>query len=118
MTLAPLRFLILLAATVVVALPVQAQTAAAKSDGSAGATAPAVAARNDQRIERIHIEDSGARIDELRVGGETRSITVAPKGNMPPYEVTPASANRLPSAGERSINSASGGTRVWKIFGF
>lgn len=72
----------------------------------------------DIRIERIHVEDSGARIDELRVRGETQSITVTPKGKLPAYEVEPASANRGPSAGERGNASAGGGTRVWKIFGF
>ncbi len=118
MTQALLRTLILLVATVLIAVPVQAQSAAGKTGETASASAPAEASRSDQRIERIHIEDSGSRIDELRVGGETRSITVAPKGNMPQYEVMPASANRTPSAGERSINSASGGIRVWKIFGF
>ncbi len=118
MTQALLRYLTLLFATVLFAVPVQAQNAAAKTGAETIANAPDGASRSDQRIERIHIEDSGSRIDELRVGGETRSITVAPKGNMPQYEVMPASANRAPSAGERSINSASGGTRVWKIFGF
>ena len=55
----------------------------------------------EKRTERIQIEDGGARIDELRIGGETKSITVQPKGGMPAYEVQPAS-------GERS----------WKILGF
>ena len=70
------------------------------------------------KIERIRVEDSGSRIDELRVGGETQSITVSPKGNMPAYDVLPASANRAPSGGERNSASGSGGTRVWKILGF
>ena len=55
----------------------------------------------EKRTERIHIEDSGASIDELRVGGETKTIDVKPKGGMPAYQVQPAS-------GERS----------WKILGF
>jgi hypothetical protein len=55
----------------------------------------------EKRTERIQIEDGGARIDELRIGGETKSITVKPKGGMPAYDVQPAS-------GERS----------WKILGF
>ncbi len=55
----------------------------------------------EKRTEHIHIEDAGSRIDELRVGGETRSIHVQPKGDMPAYQVAPAS-------GERS----------WKILGF
>ncbi len=118
MTQALLRTLILPLATALIAASVQAQSATGKTAETAAASAPAESGRNEQRIERISIEDSGSRIDELRVGGETRSITVAPKGVMPQYEVLPASANRAPSAGERSINSASGGTRVWKIFGF
>ncbi len=80
--------------------------------------APAADSRVEQRIERIRVEDAGSRIDELRVGGETQTITVAPKGNMPAYDVLPASANRAPSAGERNSTSAAGGTRVWKILGF
>ena len=55
----------------------------------------------EKRIERIRIDDTHARIDELRVGGETQSITVQPKGGMPAYQVQPTS-------GERS----------WKILGF
>jgi hypothetical protein len=52
----------------------------------------------EQTIQRIRHEDAGARIDELRVGGETRSITVTPKGNAPAYEVAPESNNRNPAA--------------------
>ncbi|MDO8249927.1 MAG: hypothetical protein Q7T78_09475 [Rhodoferax sp.] len=55
----------------------------------------------EKRTERIHLEDKGSRIDELRIGGETKSIDVQPKGGMPAYQVQPAS-------GERS----------WKILGF
>ncbi|WPC68185.1 hypothetical protein SBP18_06655 [Rhodoferax ferrireducens] len=55
----------------------------------------------EKRTERIQIEDSGARIDELRVGGETKTISVQPKGSLPAYQVEPTS-------GERS----------WKILGF
>jgi hypothetical protein len=55
----------------------------------------------EKRTERIRIEDAGSRIDEVRVGGETKSIDVQPKGGMPAYQVQPGS-------GERS----------WKILGF
>ena len=82
--------------------------ALAQSAASAQATAtqPAAAASRapgviEKRTERIQIEDSGARIDELRVGGETKTITVQPKGRLPSYQVEPTS-------GERS----------WKILGF
>ena len=48
----------------------------------------------EKRTERIHIEDAGSSIDELRVGGETRSITVQPKGDRPSYQVQPGSGHR------------------------
>ena len=71
---------------------------ATDSQKASSTTVPGVV---EKRTERIHIEDAGSRIDELRVGGETLSITVQPKGRMPAYQIQPAS-------GERS----------WKIFGF
>ena len=67
----------------------------------APAAAPAPAPTIEKRTERIRVEDAGNRIDELRVGGETKTITVQPKGGMPSYDVKPES-------GERS----------WKILGF
>ena len=74
--------------------------------------------RRDQRIERIRIEDAGSRIDELRVGGETQSIVVSPKGGMPSYDIIPGSANRKLARGERGHSGVAGGTRVWKVLGF
>jgi hypothetical protein len=53
------------------------------------------------RIEHIHVEDAGASINEVRVGGATQSITVQPKGNMPAYQVAPKT-----------------GERTWKVLGF
>jgi hypothetical protein len=57
--------------------------------------------QGNQKIERIQLDEGGTRIDELRVGGETQSITVQPKGNMPSYSVQPVS-----------------GARTWKILSF
>lgn len=48
----------------------------------------------EKRTERILFEDAGSRIDELRVGGETRSITVQPKGGAPMYQIQPVSGAR------------------------
>ncbi len=66
-----------------------------------GTSAAAPSSSVEKRIEVIQIEDAGARIDEVRVGGETKTITVQPKGNMPSYEVQPVT-----------------GERRWKILGF
>lgn len=66
-------------------------------DGTQAAASAAI----EKRTERIRIEDKGSRIDELRVGGETKTISVQPSGSMPAYDIQP-------STGERS----------WKVFGF
>ncbi|MDD2880430.1 MAG: hypothetical protein PHQ58_08320 [Rhodoferax sp.] len=55
----------------------------------------------EPRVEHIQVEDSAARIDELRVGGETQAITVQPKSGMPAYQVAPKT-----------------GERTWKVLGF
>ena len=69
--------------------------------------------RLNQRSERIRVEDEGSRIDELRVGGQTQSITVQPKvGNLPEYEVQPSDGvrNRPRNGAETDT-----GTRVWNL---
>jgi hypothetical protein len=73
-------------------------TAPADAPVNTGRTAPGA---QETRTERIQVEDEDARIDELRVGGETRTISVKPKGGMPAYDVAPKT-----------------GERTWKVLGF
>jgi len=84
---------------------VQAQTAPSAPVADATPVAPlsgaSTATAVNKRFEHIQIEDSGARIDERRLGGDTQSITVHPKGNMPAYQVAPVT-----------------GDRTWKVLGF
>ena len=71
------------------------------------------APRQNQRTERIRVEDGGSRVDELRIGGQTQSITVQPKvGNMPAYEVKPTDGarNRPDGFGESQTKK-----RVWNV---
>ena len=70
----------------------------------------------DQKIERITHEDGGSRIDEVRFGGQTQSITVQPKvGNVPQYEINPnIGVRRSPS----QRDGAEAGTRTWNVLGF
>jgi hypothetical protein len=100
------------AQTVPAAAPVPAQKTASTTP-----TDRAVDRTTDQRVEQIQHEDQGSRIDELRVGGETRSITVNPKigkGTAPAYEITPESNNRSPAT---SDGSGEGRAR-WKILSY
>lgn len=73
--------------------------------------------RNNQRIERLTVEDGGSRVDELRVGGQTKSITVKPKsaeGNIPEYEVIPNNGIR-DGGPSKSGADAFQAPRVWTL---
>ncbi len=105
----------------------QAQTAPATAPAAAAAPGPDAAAtaqedknregRRNQKIERIHIDDGGAQVDELRYGGQTQSITVTPKGRMPAYEVKPTDSSRTPSQGQGDAGSGTGPT-LWNVLKF
>jgi len=76
------------------------------------------AGRQNQKIERIHIEDSRNKIDELRVGGETQNITVQPKSNAPAYQVMP-NGERARNEGQADSSASDSGSRVWwNVFKF
>lgn len=72
--------------------------------------------RVEQKVERLHVEDEGTSIDEVRYGGQTQSITVQPKGAKE-YDVAPLDGPRR-RASERDGGDANGGARTWKMFGF
>ena len=74
--------------------------------------------RHNQKIERIRIEDGGARIDELRVGGQTQAITVQPKANVPEYEFQPSDLARSRPGDNRDGLSSPSSARVWNLFRF
>jgi hypothetical protein len=74
--------------------------------------------RRNQRVERIHVEDAGAKIDEVRYGGQTQSITVQPKANVPEYEIQPTDLARSRPADHRDGLSSATGQRVWNLFKF
>jgi hypothetical protein len=74
--------------------------------------------RKNQRVERIHHEDAGVRIDELRYGGQTQSIVVQPKADVPEYEIQPTDLARSRPADHRDGMSSATGQRVWNLFRF
>ncbi len=66
----------------------------------------------EQKAESITHEDAGSRIDELRVGGQTRRIEVQTKSALPSYQVQPLDAGPLDQS-ERSAGKSS-----WRLMKF
>ena len=67
-------------------------------------------------VQSITHEDQLTRINELRVGGQTRRIEVQPKNGAPAYDIAPL-RSELPGQGasERTGNS---GKSSWRLLDF
>lgn len=113
------------AAALLVAGVLAASTALAQS-GATGSASPAGAAVTpstaepvrtlEQRTERIVHEDAGSRIEELRVGGQTRTISVQTNTDIPGYQVQPLDTGRTDGGlGQRPGNA---GRSTWRLFNF
>ncbi len=72
--------------------------------------------RRSQRVQRIVVEDAGSRVDELRVGGQTQSITVQPKTGtpLPAYEVKANDGARA-RPGNLDASDTVTAPRVWNL---
>ncbi|AVO50242.1 hypothetical protein C6568_14045 [Melaminivora suipulveris] len=72
--------------------------------------------RRNQRVQRIVVEDAGSRVDELRVGGQTQSITVQPKtaAALPSYEVRAQDGARA-RPGNLDASDTVTAPRVWNL---
>ena len=91
---------------------------AAAAAGTAGSPPPSAEPVRtlEQRTERIVHEDAGSRIEELRVGGQTRSIQVQTNTDVPAYQVQPLDAGKTEGGlGQRSGNA---GRSTWRLFNF
>jgi hypothetical protein len=78
----------------------------------------APADRGEPSVNRTVIEDDGARIDELRVRGQTQRVSVTPKvGPRKRYEIITGDAGRDPFEGTGGARSAVG-KRVWNVLDF
>lgn len=76
--------------------------------------------RKNQKIEHLTVEDKSNRIDEVRVGGQSQSVKVQPKG-APAYEMQPTDLARgagASGAADSSDGFAQRKQRVWNVFGF
>ena len=95
-----------------------AEPAAAPVSAEPVPAGPVPAARGEQIIQRIRTEDAGSRIDEVRVGGQTQSITVQPKTGLkiPAYEVKPSDTAN--GAAPSTSKGDTTGSRVWNVLKF
>jgi hypothetical protein len=97
---------------------VQAQTSAQPVPVAPAAGAEArEEGRRNQKIENIHVEDGGAKVDEVRYGGQTQSITVQPKADVPSYQVLPNDGGRE-RQGRSETGTGGNGPRVWNLMKF
>jgi hypothetical protein len=106
-----MRTLLLLCAACLAAPAVLAQGRELQRD-------PAGDPRQNQKVERIVHEDASNRIDEVRVGGQTQSISVQPKGEAPGYEIQPTDMLRSRPGDHREGLSGATGQRVWNVLKF
>ena len=84
-------------------------------------TAPAEAPLGaSPKVERIVHEDAGSRVQELKVGGQTKQIEVQTKADLPAYQINPTDAAQGPANpdGQRTGNAGSAGRTTWRLFNF
>lgn len=89
-----------------------AQPAASPAPQAAQATGAV-----ESRVERITVEDAGTRIEEWRVGGQTRRIDVQSKTAVPGYQVQPLQET-APGAGGGAGTAAGQGKSSWRVLNF
>lgn len=70
----------------------------------------------EPNVQHIVIEGKSTRIEELRVRGQTQSITVQNK-DAPAYEIVIGDGSRDLSSGGGAQKGAAG-QRVWRLFSF
>ena len=114
-----------------VAAPARAPAAPARA---AAAVAPAAAASDalpapveaDARLDaavdepfvkHTIIDDSRARIEELRVRGQLKKVTVQPKGRAPGYEILLGDGAHV-VGDDPGTSRGSAGKRVWNVLRF
>ncbi len=106
---APARARLTLAAVALFILSAPAQAQPASAQGQA----PQQTGRTlEQKTERITHEDAGSRIEELRVGGQTRSIDVQTKTAVPGYQVQPIDPS------QSDDNKGKAGKSSWRLLNF
>jgi hypothetical protein len=101
------------------AAPPPASTVAATSPSTSATTIEEieVGRAGEPNVKRTVIDDSRARIEELRVRGQLQKVTVAPKGGAPGYEILLGDGAH-PIGDDPGTSRGSAGKRVWNVFRF
>ena len=71
----------------------------------------------EPNVRRTVIDDSRARIEELRVRGQLQKVTVAPKGGAPGYEILLGDGTHT-MGDDPGTSRGSAGKRVWNVLKF
>ena len=87
---------------------------------SAQTLQPELSQSPSPKVERIVHEDAGSRVQELKVGGQTKQIEVQTKTDLPAYQINPADAAQGPANpdGQRTGNAGTAGRATWRLFNF
>jgi hypothetical protein len=72
---------------------------------------------SEPAVRHTVVEDQSSRIDELKVRGQSKRITVTPKAGGKPYEIITPSGARDQTEGPNGSNGAVG-KRVWPVLSF
>ena len=123
------------ACVIAVAAPGARAADAASAPGRVGAATPSAAPSStdapasttieeievgragEPNVKRTVIDDSRARIEELRVRGQLQKVTVAPKGGAPGYEILLGDGAH-PIGDDPGTSRSSAGKRVWNVLKF
>ena len=97
-------------------LPADDETVRTLPDGSTVITI-SPANKSEPRQQKTVVEDSRARIDELRVRGQLTRVTVTPKGRAPAYDIVVGDGGRDLVDGPSPARGAVG-KRVWNVLQF
>ncbi len=90
----------------------------APNPAAASPQAAEKAERGEPVVRQTVVEDDGARIDELKVRGQTKRITVTPKkGGGKAYEIITSNGGPDQTEGPNGFNGAVG-KRVWPVLSF
>jgi uncharacterized Zn ribbon protein len=76
----------------------------------APANSPAQRIVPDAKAEQLNVKDDAVLIEELRIRGETKRLSVTPK-NAPAYQISPES-------GSKPLDDKTQGQRTWRLLSF